>query len=131
MDANQAIGRVDEAQSVVAAVINALPDRPLERNDFQELRGALSDYMASIEQLNGALRRVSVNDSTVQEHLDASFTPAAEGALQSCQGALDTLEGVEESQEEYRRALTEIGSCLTRYAAAVTDAAEAYRNNSN
>ncbi len=131
VDANQAIGRVDEAQSSVATVINALPDRPLERSDFSELRSALGDYISSIEQLNAALRRVGGHDETVQEHLNTSFTSAAEGALQSCQGALDALDSSEESQEEYRRALTDIGSCLTRYASAVTDAAEAYRRNSN
>jgi hypothetical protein len=125
-EANQAIRSVEEAGQVVAEAINRLPETGIERDAFDELNAALRTYMERAEVLNASLRGMVEFFPSLRAHLDTTYRPAAETALQACQEALDTFRADVAHEEDYRRAITRIGLCLGRFATAVTNVSAEY-----
>jgi hypothetical protein len=125
-DANEAIRSVEEASQSVADAINELPQEGLERSSFAPLATHLRTYMERASQLNAALRTLGGFLPNLQTHLDGTFRPASEAALQACQEALDAFDAEAAAQEDFRRAITRVGLCLQRYATAVTNVSAEY-----
>lgn len=118
---------MDEASRLIAALNADLPvDEDLTTDRVAPLRDALGQYMASMDRLNAAMRRMSPFFDGLEAHVEEQFRPSAAAAANSCQQAYDALSDPDASQEDYQRAITRIGQCLERYAAAVSNVKAAH-----